>query len=136
MRFGFRSALVLALLPALAAPASACLWYYGKNVQGKQVTFDGHFGDLELARHLTEHPEHGLQQTIDTAVEPGPEVDYKIRSDFAATLVHQSKAARAIPILEAIEKEQPREYIIAGGAILGACVLYCVLNWRRPRKAP
>jgi len=108
----------LLLLPflvfALAAPAWACLWYYGKNVKGQAMTVEGRFGNPErLLEFLTYHPEHESALGVNTTTEPPPEAEFKARSDYAATLVHQGKAAKAIPILEDIEKAHPNEYIVA-----------------------
>jgi tetratricopeptide (TPR) repeat protein len=111
---GIRILLLPLLLLALTAPAWACLWYYGKNVKGDEVSVGGPGGNPKwFMRFLIHQPEHDRALEIDTSTEPGPEADFKIRSDYAATLVHQGKAAKAIPILEAIEKTRPNEYVIA-----------------------
>jgi tetratricopeptide (TPR) repeat protein len=113
-----RKARTLVILPflvlALAAPAWACLWYYGKNVKGDAETVVGNAGNPKwFMNFLTHHPDHENALGADTSTEPGPEAEFKLRSDYAATLVHQGKAAKAIPILEDIEKAHPNEYIVA-----------------------
>jgi len=102
--------LLVPLLFSLAAPAWACLWYYGKNIAGKEVRFGGPYGDPKrFLQFLTDHSEHDRAVATDTSTEPAPDADFRLRSDYAATLVHQGKAAKAIPILEAIEQAQPNE---------------------------
>ena len=102
------------LVFALSAPAWACLWYYGKNVKGEDVTVEGRFGRPErLVEFLTQHPEHEKALTTGPAAEPDSAADFRVRSDYAATLIHQGKAAKAIPILEALEEAHPNEYVLA-----------------------
>jgi len=102
------------LLCALAAPAWACLWYYGKNAKGEEVKVGGLYGDPKrFLVYLTHNSEHDDALGTDTSKEPGPEADFRTRSDYAATLIHQGKAAKALPILEALEHAHPKEYILA-----------------------
>src|SRR6185295_18138288 len=39
--------------------------------------------------------------------------DFKVRSDYAATLVHRGEARRAVEVLESVERLHPGEYIVA-----------------------
>jgi hypothetical protein len=106
--------LQLWLLLLLSGPAWACLWYYGKNVKGEQIAFTLPEGTPErMMKYLTENEEHARALGADTSKEPGSGEDFKVRSDYAATLVHQGKSPRAIPILESIEKDHPGEYVVA-----------------------
>jgi hypothetical protein len=106
--------LILPILCALAAPAWACLWYCGKNVKGDSVSVAGPNGNPEqFMQFLTGHPEHDHALRADTSTEPPAGADFRVRSDYAATLVHQGRAAKAIPILEEIEANVPNEYVIA-----------------------
>src|SRR6476660_8622873 len=86
------------LLLALSAPAWACLWYYGKNIKGEDVTVEGRFGHPKgLMQFLTHHPAHENALATDLSTDPDPAADFRARSDYAATLIHQGKAATAIP---------------------------------------
>lgn len=108
-----RWSLAAAFLFALAAPAWACLWYYGTNVKGERVTVGGHDGrPKDLIARLATHEEHDRRADSDTSKEPAENADFRVRSDFAATLVHQGKVARAVEILESVEKAHPGEYIV------------------------
>lgn len=102
------------LLLLLSAPAGACIWYYGKNVKGENTVFTLPEGKPERTmKYLTENAEHARALGVDTAKTPEPGADFRVHSDYAATLVHQGKSSKAIPILESIEKEHPGEYVVA-----------------------
>ncbi|HUR38603.1 MAG TPA: hypothetical protein VM222_03880 [Planctomycetota bacterium] len=104
----------IVLLLSLAVPAAACLNYYGKNLKGDVVETDSERADpTKLLRELTLHPEHDDIKKLDLGPEPDPRADFKVRNDYAASLVRQGKAKRAIEILESIEQFHPGEYMVA-----------------------
>ena len=90
-----------------------CLWYYGTNVYGEPAKVnDG--GPEAYIRRLTNDAEHlRIRDDENPLPDPGPEADFKLRSDYAATLVHRGDVKKAVEILEDIERRKPGEYVVA-----------------------
>ena len=102
----------LLILIAAGASVSACLQYYATDIEGHSIELEG-FGPHHYIKYLTDHNQH-MFHAHEKPDEPlAASVDYKQRSDQAATMVHEGKYAQAIEIFEAIEKEHPGEYVIA-----------------------
>lgn len=100
------AALLLSLL--LRVPVSACINTYRGESEPKRREKPGEF----IAR-LKEHPEHDRMLNGGAPTEPAPDADYKVRTDYAAILVHRGESRKAVAILEAVEAEHPGEYIVA-----------------------
>ena len=106
--------LVPVFLLSLSASASACLWYYGKNIKGEKIELEeGRFPAKDFAKELTSNPIHDEALRVDPGPEPAADADFKLRSDYAATLLHRGETKRGLAILEAVEKSHPGEYIVA-----------------------
>lgn len=95
----------LLLAPALGVPAAACINKYDSPPAKEKPT--------EYMTRLKVHPEHDRMVSEPAPAEPGPEVGFRARNDYAAVLIHRGEAAKAVAVLKAVEAEHPGEYIVA-----------------------
>jgi hypothetical protein len=63
--------------------------------------------------HLRDHSEHDRIAAGPAPAEPGPDADFRAQSDYAARLIRHGASAKAVEILEAVERRHPGEYIVA-----------------------
>jgi tetratricopeptide (TPR) repeat protein len=107
----FFSALLMIFFAA--APISACIWFYGTDIEGKPVKFM-EYGPADYVKFLTDHS----HERFDFEKEPPPpdappNDSFRAQSDYAASLVLKGEYVKAIEIFEGIEKAHPNEYVIA-----------------------
>ena len=94
-----------------ATPAEACINYYGTSIDGRPRTVDG---DASLpVSMITDNPEHHHRASAPLGPAPADNAPFEVRSNYAASLLYHGAAARAVPLLEAIEREHPGEYTVA-----------------------
>jgi hypothetical protein len=94
----------------LAMPASACINEYGRPTRPHKPRPER---PAEFMAHLRDRSEHDAIVSGPPPVEPGPDADFKARSDYAARLVRRGESRKAVEILEAVEQSHPGEYIVA-----------------------
>jgi tetratricopeptide (TPR) repeat protein len=101
----------------LATPqvSIGCLWMYGTDVHGHdtKVLGDDYGYDPVTAAHqdhLSRAEWERKSKELEGKIGDG---DYKIRNDYAVTLVHLGQYDQAIQILQAIEKEESNNYVTA-----------------------
>jgi hypothetical protein len=63
--------------------------------------------------HLRDHSDHDRIVADPVPAEPAEDADFRVRSDYAARLVHRGESKKAAGILEAVERSYPGEYIVA-----------------------
>jgi len=106
MRTRIPAALFLSLI--LGVPVSACINTYSDADRPKRRERPS-----EFISRLREHPEHDRMVSGTPPADPGPDADYKAKTDYAAVLVHRGESRKAVTILEAVEAAHPGEYIVA-----------------------
>lgn len=96
-----------------AAPISACIWFYGTDIEGNLVKFM-EYGPADYVKFLTNHSHErfDFEKELPPPDAP-PNESFRARSDHAASLVFKGDYAKAIEIFEEIEKAHPNEYVIA-----------------------
>lgn len=89
----------------LGVPVSACINKYESRPSPERPS--------EFIARLKAHPEHDRMVSDPVPPEPGPGAGFRVRSDYAAVLIHRGEARKAVEILKAVEAEHPGEYIVA-----------------------
>lgn len=89
-----------------------CLWYYGTGLDQKPITVQAR-DPVALVSRLLDRSEHDHRKIAPLGGEPAPDADYKLRSDWATSLLYRGVTERAIAALEKVEKDKPGEYIVA-----------------------
>lgn len=108
---GPRAALWAVLCTAtLAVPASACINHYERPAPAPKPRPER---PAEFIAKLRTNDEHNRLVAMPPPRDPGPGAHFKVRSDYAATLVHRGESHRAVQILESVEKSNPGEYQVA-----------------------
>lgn len=105
--------IALLMLIAVGGPVSACIWFYGTDIEGNAVKLN-EFGPDHYVKYLRDHKYD--RPDLFTAPQNPPESvppAYQERSNYAATLVYKGEYAKAVEIFEELEKSHPGEYIIA-----------------------
>ncbi|HVE39688.1 MAG TPA: hypothetical protein VNM14_07360 [Planctomycetota bacterium] len=93
-----------------AGPALACINEYERPERPSKPRPER---PSEFMTHLRDHSDHDRIVSSAAPVEPGPDADFKARSDYAARLVHRGESRKAVDVLEAVERSHPGEYIVA-----------------------
>jgi tetratricopeptide (TPR) repeat protein len=98
----------------IVVPSLACIWTYGRDIEGKRVTISGRHS-FEFMIHA--NPEmvknNWKSKLAEIERQLKPDSDYKLRNDHAAALIHVGEPKKAIEILQEIEKTNPNEYATA-----------------------
>jgi tetratricopeptide (TPR) repeat protein len=105
---------VLFAIASWSTPASACIWSYGIDLRGKKVQVEGLDGvDLEAA--LLDEKSHinWTEERRVYAARAAASSDYRVRNDYAVTLLHVGETDQAVRILRQLEKAAPRMYVTA-----------------------
>jgi tetratricopeptide (TPR) repeat protein len=102
------------VLVAFALPSLACIWTYGTSIEGKQAKVNDGGADFYKQRLSPDEIKAEWKKKLsELEAQLKPDSDYKLRSDYAAALIHVGENKKAIEILEAVEKSKPGEYITA-----------------------
>lgn len=113
-RASVTTALFGAVLSCAAAPAFACIWSYGTDLQGRKVQVTGLNGVDDLSAIFHEgSPVDWTQRRREYAARAAKTSDHRVRNDYAVTLLHTGQTAEAIRILRQLEKEKPGTYVTA-----------------------
>jgi hypothetical protein len=67
----------------------------------------------EFLAQLRDQSEHDRIVQGPAPVDPGPDADFRLRSDYASALIRRGESRKAVAILESIEKTRPGEYRVA-----------------------
>lgn len=104
--------LALLLSSGFVIPVLACIWTYGTDLEGRQAKV---MGDPPFLKEL--NPEQikaeWKKKLASLEAQIKPDSDYKLRSDYAAALIHVGENKKAISILLEVEASNPAEYITA-----------------------
>ena len=95
----------------LAAPAGACINEYDRRPSAPRKPRPDPAS--EFMAQLRDQSYHEQVVAGPAPVDPGPTADFRLRSDYASALVRRGESAKAVEILESVEKERPGEYQVA-----------------------
>lgn len=93
---------VLLILVLICCPAGACINEYEEYAPKSNP--EAVFG---------KHEERDWKARVRELEARLSEGDFRVKNDYAAALIRVGEAARAVEVLEAVEKEHPGEYIVA-----------------------
>jgi tetratricopeptide (TPR) repeat protein len=105
--------IALLALVVFSIPTLACLWTYGTTIEGKRIEVGEDGSDRLRFLNPNEIKAEWKKKLAELEAQLKPDSDYKLRSDYAAALIHVGENKKAIDVLEEIEKSKPGEYITA-----------------------
>ena len=95
----------------LPLPATACINHYDRDEATPHRARPDR--PSEFMTQLQDHAEHDRMVAGAAPADPGQNAHFKLRSDYAATLIHRGESGKAVEILESVEKSHPGEYRVA-----------------------
>lgn len=110
-----QAAALLLVVAAWPTPAPACIWSYGTNLRGGKVEVDGLNG-VDIEASLLDDDKSYIdwaEQRRVYAARAAASSDYRVRNDYAVTLLHVGEIAQAIRILRQLETQRPGMYVTA-----------------------
>jgi len=106
------SSMAVALSALLWSPSEACINEHGTNLEGKPIVKSRQpRPELKVDPRVVQ--DQWRQKFAFLQQQYRPDADYKIRSDYAAALIHLGRSKEAVDILVDVEKTNPGDYITA-----------------------
>lgn len=106
------SSMAVAFCALLWTPSQACINSHGTDLEGKKIVRSGRpHPELKVDPRVVQ--DEWRQKFAFLQQQYRPDADFKIRSDYAAALIHLGRSREAVPILENVEKTNPGHYITA-----------------------
>ena len=103
----------LVLILLAAQPVFACINTYHTTLKGKRVLYSNNPAPYSIVNNLELAAQgHGDFWVKESKKLEGAK-DFKSRNDYAVSLIYSKQTAKAIPILEGIERERPGLYMTA-----------------------